>query len=202
MKKPTEVEAKALAKCFPFAKSKKEGFDPTGECVVANAQAKKKAAFKGKQRSVSVNVVMLKRYLPSIPKGNLRKELLSQGRIKSVSVTREMSNLQVRNTIIRAFKVASFAFLEGDRKGRLTGMDGNSLDGEGAVNRRGSLYLCETDVSVHVCVLFCTHSHAFAPSIQDEESTTEPSRKKPKTCVDGEAHFSKELVGVALNVII
>ncbi|KAL5479740.1 hypothetical protein EMCRGX_G023313 [Ephydatia muelleri] len=54
VKKPTEVEAKALAKCFPFAKSKKEGFDPNAECIVADAQAKKKAAFKWKQHSVSV----------------------------------------------------------------------------------------------------------------------------------------------------
>ena len=45
VKKPTEVEARALAKCFLSGKSKKEGFDPNAECVVADAQAKKKAAF-------------------------------------------------------------------------------------------------------------------------------------------------------------
>ena len=120
IKKPTEVEAKALAKCFPSAKSKKEGFDPNAECVVADAQAKKKAAFKGKQRSVSVNVVMLKQYQQMIPRGNTHKELFSQERIKSMSVTRDMSNLQIRNAIIRAFKVSSFSFLDSDKKGHLT----------------------------------------------------------------------------------
>ena len=152
IKKPTEVEAKALAKCFPSAKSKKERFDPNAECVVADAQAKKKAAFKGKQRSVSVNVVMLKQYQQIIPRGNTRKGLFSQERIKSMSVTRDMSNLQIRNAIIRAFKVSSLSFLDSDKKGHLTRMDSDSLDGEGAVKRRGSLYLCEIDVNKHVHV--------------------------------------------------
>ena len=161
VKKPTEVEAKALAKCFPFAKSKQEGFDPNAECIVANAHAKKKAAFKGKQRSVSVNVVMLKHYQPLIPRGNARKELLSQERIKTIFVTRDMSNLEIQNVIIRAYRVSSFSFLDSDKKGHLTRLDSDCLDGEGAVKRRGSLYLCEIDVSI--CMrIECIHvSYVF-----------------------------------------
>ena len=157
VKKPTEVEARALAKCFPSGKSKKEGFDPNAECVVADAQAKKKAAFKGKQRSVSVNVVMLKHYQEIIPRGNTCKELFSQERIKRLSSTRDMSNLEIRNAIIRAFKVSSFSFLDSDKKRHLTRLDNDYLDGEGAVKRRGCLYLCEIDVSkcMYTCLLEC-----------------------------------------------
>ncbi|KAL5515643.1 hypothetical protein EMCRGX_G000838 [Ephydatia muelleri] len=178
VKKPTEVEARALAKCFPSGKSKKEGFDPNAECVVADAQAKKKAAFKGKQRSVSVNVVMLKHYQEIIPRGNTRKELFSQERIKRVSVTRDMSNLQIRNAIIRAFKVSSFSFLESDKKGHLTRFDNDSLDGEGAVKRRGCLYLCEID---------------------DSEAVPEHPTKKFKPSVDSGAHCSKDLASSDWN---
>ena len=196
VKKPTEVEARALAKCFPSGKSKKEGFDPNAECVVADAQAKKKAAFKGKQRSVSVNVVMLKHYQEIIPRGNTRKELFSQERIKRVSVTRDMSNLQIRNAIIRAFKVSSFSFLESDKKGHLTRFDNDSLDGEGAVKRRGCLYLCEIDVSICMYMCLLVYSCFFFLSIQDSEAVPEHPTKKFKPSVDSGAHCSKDLVRI------
>ncbi len=71
VKTPSEVEARALAKCFPSGKriTTKGGFDPNAECVVNDAHWKKKAGIKGKQRSVSVNVVMLRQYIPTVPKG-------------------------------------------------------------------------------------------------------------------------------------
>ena len=40
----------------------------------------------------------------------------------------------------RAFKVLSFSFPDSDRKGHLTRLDRDSLDREGAVKQRGSLY--------------------------------------------------------------
>ena len=185
-----------MAKCFPSGKSKKVGFDPNAECVVADAQAKKKAAFKGKQRSVSVNVVMLKHYQEIIPRGNTRKELFSQERIKRVSVTRDMSNLQIRNAIIRAFKVSSFSFLESDKKGHLTRFDNDFLDGEGAVKRRGCLYLCEIDVSICMYMCLLVYSCFFSLSIQDSEAVPEHPTKKFKPSVDSGAHCSKDLVRI------
>ncbi len=145
VKKPTAIEAKDLAKCFPSANSKKTkgAFDSNAECIAADAHRKKKAAIKGKQRIVSVNIVMLKRYASTIPKGKARKELLAEGRIRSISVTRDMTNCQLRNKILRAFEVVSFSFLQVDSAGRLLKIDNVSFDGESAVKRRGSLYVCE-----------------------------------------------------------
>ncbi len=147
-----KVEAKTLAKCFPNGKTKtpKGGFDPNADCVVSDAHRKKKAAIKGKQRSVSVSVVMLRQYISTIPKGKARKKLLSEGRIQSIAATRNMTNLQIRNKILRAFEVASFSFLEVDSAGRLVKMKDDSLNGESVVNRRGSLYVYEVEVNVYI----------------------------------------------------
>ena len=69
MSKPTEAEAKALAKFFPSTKSKSSGgsFDPTADCVVVGQQKKKKAAIKPKPRPISISVVMMKKYSPIVP---------------------------------------------------------------------------------------------------------------------------------------
>ncbi len=61
-----------------------------------------------------------------------------------------MTNLQIRNKILRAFEVASFSFLEVDSAGRLVKMKDDSLNGESVVNRRGSLYVYEVEVNVYI----------------------------------------------------
>ena len=151
--KPTQVQASVLAKCFPSLQSTqpKVGFNPNMECVATEARRKKKAAIKGKQRSVTVNVVMLKQYLPFIPKGQARKKLSSAGRIRNISVSRDMTSLEIRNKIVRVFEVASFSCLEVDGSGRLVKVSSESLNGESAVSRRGSLYVYETQVSPIIC---------------------------------------------------
>lgn len=145
--KPTPIEVRALAKCFPSSSTtKKSGFDPNADCVVIQAQKKKKAAIKGKQRPISITVVMLRSYLPTVPKGKMRKNLASEGRIQNIGVTRDMTNLQVRNKIVRAFGIASFSFLEVDSTGRLVKISCDSFNGEAAAQHRGSLYVYETQV--------------------------------------------------------
>ncbi len=87
---------------------------------------------------------MLRQYIPNIPKGKARKKLFSEGRIQNIAATRNMTNLQIRNKILRAFDVASFSFLEVDSAGHLVKM---KLNGESVVNRRGSLYVYEVKVN-------------------------------------------------------
>ena len=147
MSKPTEAEAKALAKYFPSAQSKiRQGaFDPTAECVVLGQQKKKKAAIRPKQWPISISVVMMQSYGPVIPKGKERQKLASQGRILNMKVTRGMSSKEVEDKIHRAFQVTDYTVLECDSNGHtlLKSCD-QDIDGDAITQRRGCLYLCET----------------------------------------------------------
>lgn len=106
VKKPTEAEAKALAKLFPSSAKPKvvaKAFDPAVECVVQGNRRRKKAAIKPKQRTVSVSVVIMKKYSSTLPKGKERHNLESEGRILNMKVTRGMSAKEIRDKISKAF---------------------------------------------------------------------------------------------------
>ena len=137
-----------LASYFPStslnAPRKRECFDPTAESIVLPMQKKKKAAAK-RDRASNVTVVMLKEYSSSIPKGKVRQNLAATGRILSVRFSRCMSGQEVTNQLIRTFKVAKFVVLECDSSGHnLIRCADQLLDGEKAVDRKGTLYLCES----------------------------------------------------------
>ena len=155
MSKPTEAEAKALAKFFPSTKSKSSGgsFDPTADCVVLGQQKKKKAAIKPKQRPISISVVMMKKYSPIVPKGKKRQQLAAQGRILNMKVTREMSSEEIQSKINRAFEVSEYTVLECDSSGHnLLKCCDQEIDGDAVAQRRGCLYLCETfQVALYKC---------------------------------------------------
>ena len=146
MKKPTQAEAKALSSYFPSSyanAARKRSFDPSTECVVLPMQKKKKAATK-KQRPSNITVVMMKEYSSTIPKGKRRERLTSKGRILSLRFSRSMSNLEVKNQIIRTFQVSEFVVLECDSTGHnLIRAADQTIDGETVVDRKGALYLCE-----------------------------------------------------------
>ena len=104
---------------------------------------KKKCATK-KQRPSNVTVVMMEKYSHAIPKGQVRRTLASKGRILSLKFTRSMRSEEIKQHIMRAFKVQSFVVLECDTAGHHLIKAGNqSLDGEEAIERKGGLYLCE-----------------------------------------------------------
>lgn len=106
-------------------------------------QKKKKAATK-RQRPSNITVIMMKEYSSTIPKGKLRQRLSTRGRILSLRFSRNMSNLEVKNQIIRAFKVPEYVVLECDSTGHnLIRAADQTLDGEKVVDRKGALYLCE-----------------------------------------------------------
>lgn len=141
MSKPSEAEAKTLSKCFPSHKK----FDPAAECVASGAQRKKKAAIKRKhEKSVTVTVIMMPRFVPGIPKGKVRKHLASKGRMLSLKITRNMSSQEMRDKVLRVFNVSTYTVLSCDSTGHvlLKSCD-QDIDGEGVLQRRGCLYLCE-----------------------------------------------------------
>lgn len=79
MKKPSESEAKALAKLFPSKASAKrqQAFDPHDECIATPAH-KKKRRFGAPKLSI-VSVVLLPKMQYSLPRGQGRKELATKG---------------------------------------------------------------------------------------------------------------------------
>ena len=146
IRKPTVVEKKALAACFPSSSQPPKRsltFDPTADCVAEPQKKKKKAS---QPKPVNVNVILLKRMQKYIPRGGARKKLQSQGRIMKVALNRNLSAQQVKNAILKAFKgikgLKEFTTLECTKSNRLQLSSVHELTGELAVERRGALYLC------------------------------------------------------------
>lgn len=109
-------------------------FDPS----IVHSKKKKK-----KSRPSSVPVVMLKNFSRAIPKGRFREKLVSQGRIQTLRVQREMSSSEIRSKITKVFDVVDYTVLECDGSGHgLLKSAEQDADGE-YVALRSSLYLCE-----------------------------------------------------------
>ena len=146
--RPSEAEAKALGKLFPSSasagKKRTRPFDPTSECCVAREQKKKKAA-NSQGRVTNVQVVLLKSFIPSLPRGKRRTELKDSGLIQTVQFKRSMSPLEVKNQIIRAFQhtedLQAWMYLD-NSDNHLLVSNKQELDGEDVIKRKGSLYLC------------------------------------------------------------
>ena len=136
-----------MAKFFPSSTKPNviaQSFDPAAESVVSSQQKKKKAAIRPKQRTISVSVVMMKKYSSTIPKGKERHSLASEGRILSMKVTRGMSAKEVKDKISKAFEVSNYTVLECDGNGHsLIKCSDQDIDGDAVAQRRGCLYLCE-----------------------------------------------------------
>ena len=147
MKSPSQ--AAALASLFPAARKRTESpdFDPTAECVVLPQKKKKKAAIKSHKKPSTVTVVLLKEYSSIVPKGKRRQVLASRGRVKKVMLQRTMKPVEVKDAILQVFKahhISSFIVLDTVDSGHtLVRAEEQNIDGEYAVNRRGSLYLCQ-----------------------------------------------------------
>lgn len=92
------------------ASSGKRKFDPTEECIVASQQKKKKAAnTRAKPREF--NLVFLPKTTVFVPKRYLRSKLAKKGRVVKASFRRNMSPVEVYDTITSAFAVSSCAVL-------------------------------------------------------------------------------------------
>lgn len=78
-----------------------------------------------------------------IPRGDQRKSLEKSGRIKDVSLHRQMSDCEVESAILDAFKwVHCYKVLCVDNKGAHTNLASvQNPSGEEVINKRGFLYL-------------------------------------------------------------
>ena len=138
---PSSLESKALKELFPAtAKSGKRRippFDPTSECCASSAQRKKKAA--------NVPVMLLKKYVPNIPRGKFRNELKSQGRVQTIQFRRSMSSLEVKCQIKVGFRkvgLNNWMYLQADSN-HLQVASNQDMTGEEVINCKGFLYLCQ-----------------------------------------------------------
>ena len=114
-------------------------FNPNADCVVIGEQRKKKAAIK-KRPSRPV----MKNFSPIVPKGKVRQELVTTGKIQTMRVTKETSSSVIQEKIVKAFDVLQYTVLECDSTGHgLLKSSEQEVDGEYMAQRRGSLYLCE-----------------------------------------------------------
>lgn len=121
-----------------------KGFDPTAKSFVVDAHRKKKAAVKkANVRPVSMNVVLMKHYSRSIPKGRARKKLIDKERIKTLKFTRDMSADGIKTKILSAFKVNDYTVLACDTLSQSLVKGEQNVNGEDVIGRRGCLYLCE-----------------------------------------------------------
>lgn len=155
LKNPSDANVKALARLFPACSSgrKKRSFDPTSDCVATEQQRKKKAATPhAKGRSKCLKVVLLKEFPACVPKGGLRVRLTKMGRVKDISFTRILSNVEVESIILNRFEdlgVKKFKFLQACKDNSLKLAENQTLDGNSTIGLAGSgsLYLQQTSIS-------------------------------------------------------
>ena len=87
---PSKVEASTLATHFPFRT----------ELNMKTGYYKRKNKFQS--RPTKITVVLLDKYMPSVPKGKVRRSLASQGRIMSLQFHRGLSADAVNTKIKEA----------------------------------------------------------------------------------------------------
>ena len=152
---PNTSTSKALNKLFPFKSGSTPKFDPRGECVSTSARSKKKKFI---PKYSGIDVVMLKKFQTRIPKGDLRQELVDEGRIKKVMLSRHMSPSSIKQKILEEFKCDDFVLLH-CHKGELTrAKDDEELTAQLAIARRGCLYLCQK-LQVYIMMQLLLHAH-------------------------------------------
>ncbi len=145
--KPTEVEVKELSKFFPsYKQNPGPSFDPNATCVVSAQQRKKKVGIKRKPKDSKITAMLMKKFVPTVPRGKARQKLASEGRMQSIRLTRDLNAKQVREILTTAFLCSDdFTFLECDSASRtLCKCSNQNIDAEMAIERKGTLYLCET----------------------------------------------------------
>ncbi len=155
IKNPRGVCVQSLRNMFPVTKQtiRKRPFDPQRECVSLAAQKKKKASSVFvRVKPVTIQAVMLTKGAPLVlPKGKRRLTLADERRIITITIKRAASPQEVRNAIMRVFdhcQLGSFEYLEAS--GGILTISNNQNPGGDIVDRRGSLYLREAQVSFHM----------------------------------------------------
>ena len=163
--RPSEKCASTLKNLFPVTSNKKRKFDPTGACVSTDARRKKKAAST-RIRPKKVSVVLLEAMPPYVPKGHARAKLMKTGLIKQISFCRNMSNIEVRDILVKEFskvdQVQTAQFLRCEPSNVMCLNPNQELDGDGVIELagQGSLYLTLKPVKVRVIFIIIMLTNA------------------------------------------
>jgi len=111
--------------------------------VAAIQQQKKKAS---RPKPTVIEVFILPSCQNKIPRGTERKNLKDSEKCKKITIYRQMSELEMKNTILREFShipgFTDFILLECEANNTLK-QSMHQLTGLIAVERRGALHLCE-----------------------------------------------------------
>lgn len=149
LKKPSEADKQKLATLFPGPDIKKVSstFDPKADCIVDSQKRKKKKAIT-RDRPKKISVVLLPDFMQVVPKGNARKRLNKDGRIKKLEFRRNMSFLQARNVIVKSFagfKLKDIQVLCCDQSNAMEKAATQTPNGDELMDiaGQGSLYICE-----------------------------------------------------------
>ena len=96
-------------------------------------------------RPAKIEVVLLPEVYHVVPKGKPKKQLIAEGRKKTLTFRRSMSAVEVRNVIIRGFvefQLREWVYLKTSQNNRLE-VSQDQLLGKDVVDRKGCLYICE-----------------------------------------------------------
>jgi len=99
-------------------------------------------------RLAAVNIVMMKRFTSKVPKGGKRRQLLKQGRIKTLYISKDADHQHIHRKIETAFGTPNFFILDCCNGHILSRSSQKVIDGDFALQRRGCLYLCEVSYTM------------------------------------------------------
>ena len=177
-----------MRELFPSSSAPKRpklsgAFDPTRTCVALHQKQKKKAV---RSKPSKVTVIVVQDASKGVPRGKNRKKLQEAGHIAKLEFMRDMSTLQVKNTIISGFQhlsLASFIYLTCDSENShmLRADIKQEKDGELIVNaaqaRKSTMYIAKclqhVSVSVQAFHLLYTLWLSFTCWTQDDENLEE-----------------------------
>ena len=107
--------------------------------------------YKYKDQPAAIGIVMLKKFVSKVPKYKKRRQMIKQGRIKTIYISKKADRDHVHDQIKATFGVKNFFVLDCHNGHTLMRSPKKFIDGKLAIKRRGCLYLCEDAVSyIHV----------------------------------------------------
>ena len=160
-----------LESCFLRQSLQQRGLRDPGHLIllwIAIRQKKKKAAIT-EGRPTNVEVVVMPKLLPAIPKGVRRSQMCKGGRIKSLLFKRSMTCSEVQSVVRRGFShlgLEKWKYLESSRNNILSVSECQEIDGGVVVARKGCLYICEEIRMVWCSSLFMYNVHVYTARLK------------------------------------
>ena len=149
LKKPSAANARALSSLFPSSSASAQKrpnpnvFDPTAECIAIASQKKKKKAIRSRSTKVTILFVDPSK---GIPKKNYCRQLRENGYEEIIEVKRNMSSVEIKSAICRAFGAIEYKILCAKDGKFVVGTNQNPTGDELVeimTKRKSPLYICD-----------------------------------------------------------